>query len=76
MEYRDLYSRCVCSAPPNCYEKIAVDYHSRPLNRLKKIMPHSRVSPSAHLTSEHPALIVSGAPNSSRDGFTSTWILM
>ena len=33
---------------------------------------YSNVSPNAHLTSEHPARIVSWAPASSRLGFTST----
>ena len=33
---------------------------------------HKRVSPSAHLTKEQPALIVSAAPTASREGFTST----
>jgi len=33
---------------------------------------YNRVSPNAHLTSEHPALIVSAAPTASKDGLTST----
>lgn len=52
-------------------------YHARIvplLLRYSKTIAHryKSVSPSAHLTKEQPALIVSAAPTASREGFTST----